>query len=415
MVVLAVGLVSTAQAIQPSVVTFDNGTEGFDANPDCETINATGGNPDSYLNFVNHDCANTYYLRAYFDLRTSSNPAFTGDYTAMGPLRISVDVNVNRYDYLNWWDPSNSVPVEEYRQLVVELIDYDNPYTDPETGYSWPWTSVMYIAGPFQNRDAGWKTFNIDIEDPLATEVPEGWVGFGGPEDPNTYMPQLPPTRTFTDVLAEVDEIVFHSIEPGYFYSIGFIHDIDVDNISIGALPQECNGAEATVFVDYNGIVHGGQFDGKAFNGVLHGSDGNDIIVGSSGNNTIVGGAGDDVICGGGGNDNINGQQGNDVILGGDGDDNLIGHDGNDYLVGGDGRDHLNGGQGSDSCAQGEVVNNCGMEEGSDPGLYRGMRREASSGDVVDFQMNNTQDQTSTDATAAPAPARRSLKDRRSR
>ena len=112
---------------------------------------------------------------------------------------------------------------------------------------------AIYQAGTFQNRDAGWKTFNIDIEDPLATEVPEGWVGFGGPEDPNTYMPQLPPNRTFADVLMGIDEIVFHSIEPGYFYSINFVHDIDIDNISIGSIPQMCNGQEATIYVDYEG------------------------------------------------------------------------------------------------------------------------------------------------------------------
>jgi hypothetical protein len=372
------GLATTAFAIEPTVITFDNGTEGFDANPDCETIHETGGNPDAYLNFVNRECDGLYVVRAYFDLRTSTNPAFVGDYTSMGPLRLSVDLNTNFYDYIPFWGPP--VAVEEYRKLIVEFIDYDNPYTDPDTGHSWPWTSVMYDAGFFQNREDGWKTFEIDIEDPMATEVPEGWFGFGGPENPQTYMPQLPPDRTYTDVLAGVDEIVFHSVEPGYFYAIGFLHDFDVDNITLKALPQECNGVEATVWVDYEGIVHGGLFDGHAYNGVLHGSNDHDVIVGTSDHDTINGQGGDDLICSGGGNDNVNGQGGDDVIIGGEGDDNLIGQAGNDYLIGGEGWDHLNGGQGMDSCAGGENVNNCGTEGGEATVHRTGERVRSNTG-----------------------------------
>jgi hypothetical protein len=352
-----VGLITTASAVEPTVITFDDGTEGWDANPDCETLFDDGGNPGAYWNFVNRECDGPYYVRAYFDLRTSTNPAWVGDYTSMGPIRISVDINVNFYDYIPLWGPP--VQVEEYRQLVMEFIDYDNPYTDPNTGFTWGWTSVMYVAGPFPNRDAGWKTFQIDIEDPLATEVPDGWYGYGGPEDPVTYFPQLPPNRTFADVLANVDEVVLHSSEPGMFYGISFLHDMDVDNLTLSELPQECNGVEATVYVDYEGIVRGGQFDGQFYDGVLHGTNGHDVIVGTDAHDTIVGWSGDDLICGRGGNDNVNGQSGDDVIIGGEGDDNLLGQLGNDYLIGGEGRDHLNGGPGLDSCASGEILNNC--------------------------------------------------------
>ena len=95
-----------------------------------------------------------------------------------------------------------------------------------------------------------------------ATELPAGWTGFGGPEDPNTFLPQLPPGVTFADVLAGVDEIQIHAIEPGYYYDFGFIYDLDFDNISIADLPRSCDGHEATVFVDGDGIVHGGEYDG---------------------------------------------------------------------------------------------------------------------------------------------------------
>jgi hypothetical protein len=352
------GLFTTAQALEPTVVTFDYGTEGWVPGGDCGTIIPDGGQPGAYWNVASLvDCQpNNYILQGWFELRNDTNPAFIGDYTAKGPVRLSVDVNINDYTYY-WFN----FAVEEYRQLVVELRDLDLAYTDPDTGYTWPYTSVIYPAGYFQNRNAGWKTFNIDIADPNATELPEGWVGFGGPEDPNTYMSQLPPGVTFADVLANVDQIVFHNVEPGYFYEYAFIYDVDFDNIAIQELPQECEGQEATVYVDYDGIVHGGQEDGLPYDGVLHGTQGDDVIVGTMGDDSLQGLGGNDLICGGAGNDDLHGGQGNDMLFGGEGDDVLTGQKGNDYLSGGEGRDVINGGPDSDTCVGGDVFQLCGQ------------------------------------------------------
>ena len=363
MAVVAVGLVSAVHAFEGKTVTFDNGAEGWYAGPDCQTIFDEGGNPGAMWNFANRECDGPWVVRARFDFWNDEDPAFVGDYTQKGPVRISIDMNTNVYDFVNWWDPSNGTPVEQYRQLVVEFIDYDNPYTDPDTGYSWPWTSVMYVAGPFQDRNAGWKTFNVDIPDPSATEVPEGWHGFGGPENPDTYMPQLPPGRTFADVMASVDELHFHTYEPGYFYSIAFLHDFDVDNITITELPQTCGDYDATVYVDKYGIVHGGEFDGQPYAGELHGTDGDDVIAGTPGDDTIQGRAGNDILCGHDGNDAVHGGPGHDMIFGGNGDDTLTGHWGNDFIHGGEGRDKINGGAGANTCIAGEVVNRCGAAQ----------------------------------------------------
>lgn len=359
-----VGFLTTAQAFEPKVVTFDSGTEGWMPGGDCGTVIPDGGNPGAYWNVASLDnCEpNHYILQGWFFLTNVSDPAFLGDYSAKGPVRLSIDVNVNDYTY--YWFGS---AVEEYRQVVFEFIDHDNPYTDPDTGYSWPYTSVIYPAGYLPNRNAGWKTFNIDIPDPNATEVPEGWTGFGGPEDPTTYMPQLPPDRTFADVMAGIDEIWIHNVEPGYFYDYGFIYDVDFDNLSIQSLPQECNGAEATVWVDDEGMVHGGQYDGLPYSGELVGTDGPDVIVGTSGNDSIQGLGGNDLICGMEGNDALHGHFGDDFILGGPGNDTLIGQWGHDYLDGGEGRDVINGGDDSDTCVNGEVVVQCGEEHGNRP------------------------------------------------
>jgi len=344
-------------ALEPTVVTFDNGMEGWSANPDCETINADAGNPGAYLNIEPRaDCGDGYFYKSRFKLETETNPAFLGDYTAKGPVRISIDVNINFFDFFGFFP----IAVEEYTELNVEFIDYDNSYTDPATGYSWPYTSVLYTGETFNSRDDGWKTFDIDIEDPLATEVPEGWTGFGGPENPDTYMPQLPPGVTFADVMAGVDEIQFHTWKPGYSYAIRFLYDIDFDNITIKELPHECQGQEATVYVGYDGIVHGGQFDGQPYNGRLTGTHGNDIIVGTDAQDDIQGLHGHDLICAGAGNDKVHGGQGEDVMFGEDGDDNLLGQQGIDYLSGGPGEDMVNGGPGSDTCVEATSFKLCG-------------------------------------------------------
>jgi len=352
------GLLTTAQALEPTVVTFDNGTEGWLPGGDCGTVFPDSGNPGAYWNVASHICGdpNAIIFQGWFFLTNVTDPAFIGDYTAKGPVRLSIDVNINDYTY--YWFGS---PVEEYRQLVVEFVDYDNPYTDPNTGYSWPYTSVIYPAGYFQNRNAGWKTFTIDIVDPNATEVPTGWVGFGGPEDPNTYMPQLPPDRTFADVLAEVDEIQIHNIEPGYWYDYGFVYNVDFDNITIRELPQECQGQEATVYVDYDGIIRGGQDDGLPYDGVLTGTQGDDVIAGTMNDDSIQGLGGNDLICGLAGNDDLHGGHGNDMLFGGEGDDVLTGQKGNDFLSGGEGRDVINGGPDSDTCVEGDIFKLCGQ------------------------------------------------------
>lgn len=360
---LLAGVVTTAQALEPTVVTFDNGVEGWVPGGDCGIVVPNGGNPGAYWNVASlYDCQpNQYILQGWSVLRNDTHPAFVGDYTAKGPVRLSIDVDVTDYTY--YWFGS---AVEEYRQVVFEFIDYDNPYTDPDTGYFWPYTSVIYQAGYLPNRNAGWKTFTVDIADPSATELPDGWVGFGGPEDPNTYMPQLPPGRTFADVMAGVDQLQIHNLEPGYYYDYGFIYDLNFDNITIKELPKDCNGQEATVFVDSDGIVHGGEYDGLPYAGELVGTRGDDVIVGTDGDDSIQGLDGNDLICGLAGNDDLHGHFGDDFILGGEGDDTLTGQSGHDYLDGGPGRDVINGGPDSDTCIAGEVVTECG--EGHGPG-----------------------------------------------
>src|SRR5262245_31819582 len=288
---LAAGLVAVAlmgapaaQAQVPTVVTFDNGTEGWMPGGDCGTVVPTGGNPGGHWNIASVICGepNNYILQGYFILHNDTNPAFLGDYGAKGPIRLSVDVDVTDFTYYFF-----GTEVEESRQVVFELIDHDIQYTDPNTGYSWPWASVIYPAGHLPNRNDGYKHFIVDIPDPHATTLPAGWTGFGGPEDPDTYLPQLPPGVTFADVLAGIDEIQIHAIEPGFFYDFGFIYDLDFDNIAITGIPANPCDQAPTVYVDEAGIVHGGGKDGQVYAGVLTGTQGDDVIRGTEGDDSI--------------------------------------------------------------------------------------------------------------------------------
>jgi len=355
--IMGVGLIGSALAFEPTVVTFDQGKQGWESPGVCGPVRTIDGNPGAHWNVANRECdSDDPILSGWFMLRNDKNPAFVGDFRNKGPVRISIDVDVTDFSY-------EGSPVEQWRQVVFEFIDHDDPYTDPNTGAYWPYTSVIYPAGYLPLRDAGWKTFSVDIADPNATELPQGWTGFGGPEDAN-WLPQLPPGRTFADVMAGVDEIQIHNIEPGYWYDFNHTYDIKFDNISITELPKGCGGREATVWVDDNGIVHGGELAGASYNGQLNGTRGDDVIVGTNGDDSIQGLHGDDVICGLDGNDRINGDLGNDVIFGGNGDDVITGQAGDDRLDGGIGRDIINGGPGNNDCSGGEVVTACGTGRG---------------------------------------------------
>jgi predicted extracellular nuclease len=140
-------------------------------------------------------------------------------------------------------------------------------------------------------------------------------------------------------------------------YSPDPFRSSDHDPVLVGmSLIPQCNGVNATVYVNYDGIIVGGRGDGKVYRHILLGSNGDDVIVGTSANDIIFGMSGNDMICGVSGNDILVGQFGNDVLYGGDGNDLLHGLFGDDYLYAGPGRDVLNGGHGTDFCDGGPGI-----------------------------------------------------------
>jgi hypothetical protein len=89
----------------------------------------------------------------------------------------------------------------------------------------------------------------VTIDDPSMIELPTGWGGYGA-EDPDTFEPILPENRTFTDVLAGADAIVFTTFQPGFFFSEAFFQ-MRLDNITI----ETTGGETIPGDVDGDGVV----------------------------------------------------------------------------------------------------------------------------------------------------------------
>ncbi|MDX2149067.1 MAG: GC-type dockerin domain-anchored protein [Planctomycetota bacterium] len=219
---------SVAAAIDVRVG-FENGDQGWSIQ-NAVTILPDGGNPGAHLAHFQID---TFGV----NIANSTSREFIGNYADKGPVRVGLDILVNRI----WMEFAGDVP----RDLIVELRDYQNV---PE-GY--PWVSVWYNLGTLTSNTP-WETRSVEIADPTSVTMPAGWGGTGA-EDPVTFEPRLPANRTFADVLASVDEIVFTTFVPGFFF--GFTNfDIGVDNVFIQSLsgcPADFNADGQVDFFDY--------------------------------------------------------------------------------------------------------------------------------------------------------------------
>ncbi len=204
-------------AAADTVVTFDAGTAGWTG---IGVIEPAGGNPGRHYHVVNPD---TFGIT----ITNNTNPEFIGDYTATPSVTLSIDLKVEDINFFG-------SPVS--RPWLVDLRDYD----DPEPGY--PFTSVWYkFADVSEANTPDWTVLSVTIDDTRAAALPPGWGGTGA--ETGLGEPILPADRTFSDVLAGVDEIVFTTFEPGFFY--GFTaFDLRIDNIAIataGPCPADLN------------------------------------------------------------------------------------------------------------------------------------------------------------------------------
>jgi len=212
---LVVSLGCGAAALADATVTFDGGDAAGWTGPQGigggTYVDTADGNPAPSLHTVFEDFGIAFC--------NDTNPEFIGDYTQSPSVSFDVQVKTNSI-----WFFSLEVP----RNLILELRDRDN-------AGDYPWVSVWYNLGTIESANPGWSTFSVTISDTSATELPEGWGGYGAEDE---YAgPILPAGRTFANVLAGIDEIALTTLEPGYFY--GFANfDVQIDNIHISRVPE---------------------------------------------------------------------------------------------------------------------------------------------------------------------------------
>ena len=216
----------------PYTTTFENGTEGWSVSGRND-IGSESGNPGAAIDVQVIDVFSA-------DIRNDdNNRRFMGDYTTLGPFRLSVQVKI---DSINIFD--TEVP----RTLIVELRDTTTP-----NPLGLPYTSVWYALGTIESSQPGWRTFAVDVTDPHATSLPAGWGGYG--DEDSTGAPRLPANRTFTSVLQRVDELHFTTGVPGYFYAFT-TYLMQVDNISLSRIcAADFNGDSIVDFFDYLDFV----------------------------------------------------------------------------------------------------------------------------------------------------------------
>ncbi len=150
--------------------------------------------------------------------RNETDAAFLGDYTASKTVTLGLDVLTQSILY----DGS-----EVSRDLFVSLIDKGDP------GAGVPDAVVWYDLGTISAAVGGWQHLSVTFGTG-SDALPTGWNA-----DDGLGSLALPPGRTFTNVLANVDEITFTTYQPGWFYGYADF-DVATDNISIrtSAVPE---------------------------------------------------------------------------------------------------------------------------------------------------------------------------------
>jgi len=145
---------------------------------------------------------------------------FTGNYGSSKSVTISLDVYSQ--DVLYGWSGQVTRP------LMVELRDFDTPPAGHDYSSVWYYLGDLDASKPMQH-------FSVTIDNTKSKGLPPGWRGYGVfTED---HVPELPSDRTFKNILASVDEMVFSTALPNVVSDFVYF-DVALDNIHISAVPE---------------------------------------------------------------------------------------------------------------------------------------------------------------------------------
>ena len=207
-----------AMAAGPALVDFDDGMQGW------QPISAAVGGYSAIDRMLGDGSLAFHGSSPGFGygLVNSANAAFTGDYTAMKSMTISLDMTVAELATFQ-----GGMPLQ--RELILELRDYDKP--GGMYGFSSVWISLGVVGAGQPAR----QHFSVTIGDTSSLTLPGGWHGAGAIDAEGNMG--LPAGQTFQRILQDVDEISISTFMPGYFYATSYF-DASVDNIRISAVPE---------------------------------------------------------------------------------------------------------------------------------------------------------------------------------
>jgi probable HAF family extracellular repeat protein len=225
-------LANAVSAQATSVITFDQGWEGWNASGSNTTIVSTGGNPGSHASTDE----NLYDLAYWVDDIMSTGSPFIGNLAQHESITFSVDVKVQ------------SIAVngtEVTRPLIIGFRKFGSN------------ASVWHVLGEL-HAGQEWTTYSVTV-DPRSTSLPQGWGGTGA-DDPDTGGPVLPNGVTFASVMADVNETALYGTIP-YQSNDAADFKVRIDNLRIvhGSKP-------AGVKPPHYEIVDLGDFGGELAN-----------------------------------------------------------------------------------------------------------------------------------------------------
>ncbi len=150
--------------------------------------------------------------------------AFTGNYGTSKTITISFDVYTKEINFFG---------TDVTRPFVLQLRDFDTP--PPGS----PFSSVWYKLGDL-DASKPFQHFSVTIANTKSKGLPAGWSGTGAVDE--NGQAELPSDRTFKNILASVDQLVFTSAMPGMGFEEAQFN-VAIDNISISAVPEPGQGA----------------------------------------------------------------------------------------------------------------------------------------------------------------------------
>jgi len=207
---LAAGSTASAQTIAST--DFESGLDGWNGNGGATLTQ--GANDNHYYRIPG------VTEMFWFEYWNDTNPDWIGDYTQKGSLlEFSVDVQTNYITVVG-------NPVQD-RALILEFRSFAFEHE------FYPYASVMFELGRVSGFAQDWTTYST-VFDPSATDLPEGWRAYGNENEQGEWI--LPDGATFADMMANVDEILIHSAELGFFYPFTRF-DLGIDNITLTNIP----------------------------------------------------------------------------------------------------------------------------------------------------------------------------------